>query len=256
MEVLGISPIQRLVVPRVLAMTVTAVVLNGLATVSVSAAATSSTSSSRAGRRALRRELLRDRAGLRHRRVRAQGRAVRLHRRRRRGLPRAQPAAGREGVGGDAVNQAVVISFVLVFLINLVLTALYLQIVPPKGGSDEHVFRHPGPACDARTARPARGAGRPAVALRPGDRMDPADDPPLPQGDRAAAGRGQFRVGRVDRHPRHRGGHGSAVAVRRLTRRTAGLPRARLAGRRGPDRVHHRVLQHPRHRPRSWRRRP
>jgi phospholipid/cholesterol/gamma-HCH transport system permease protein len=31
------------------------------------------------------------------------------------------------------VNQSVVISFVLVFMINLVLTALYLQIVPPKG---------------------------------------------------------------------------------------------------------------------------
>lgn len=31
------------------------------------------------------------------------------------------------------MNQAVVISFVLVFLINLVLTALYLELVPPKG---------------------------------------------------------------------------------------------------------------------------
>jgi len=31
------------------------------------------------------------------------------------------------------VNQSVVISFVLVFLINLVVTALYLELVPPKG---------------------------------------------------------------------------------------------------------------------------
>ena len=31
------------------------------------------------------------------------------------------------------MNQSVVISFVLVFLINLVLTALYLELVPPKG---------------------------------------------------------------------------------------------------------------------------
>jgi phospholipid/cholesterol/gamma-HCH transport system permease protein len=31
------------------------------------------------------------------------------------------------------VNQSVVISFVLVFLINLVLTGLYLELVPPKG---------------------------------------------------------------------------------------------------------------------------
>jgi len=31
------------------------------------------------------------------------------------------------------VNQSVVISFVLVFLINLVVTGLYLELVPPKG---------------------------------------------------------------------------------------------------------------------------
>jgi phospholipid/cholesterol/gamma-HCH transport system permease protein len=31
------------------------------------------------------------------------------------------------------VNQSVVISFVLVFMINLVLTGLYLELVPPKG---------------------------------------------------------------------------------------------------------------------------
>ena len=42
------------------------------------------------------------------------------------------PAGGPKGVG-DAVNQAVVITFLLLFLINLVLTGIYLQIVPPKG---------------------------------------------------------------------------------------------------------------------------
>jgi phospholipid/cholesterol/gamma-HCH transport system permease protein len=42
------------------------------------------------------------------------------------------PPPGAKGVG-DAVNQSVVISFVLVFLINLVMTSLYLQLVPPKG---------------------------------------------------------------------------------------------------------------------------
>lgn len=42
------------------------------------------------------------------------------------------PAGGPKGVG-DAVNQAVVITFLLLFLINLVITAIYLQIVPPKG---------------------------------------------------------------------------------------------------------------------------
>ncbi|KAA9152310.1 ABC transporter permease [Amycolatopsis acidicola] len=41
------------------------------------------------------------------------------------------PAGGPKGVG-DAVNQAVVITFLLLFLVNVVLTALYLQLVPAK----------------------------------------------------------------------------------------------------------------------------
>ena len=42
------------------------------------------------------------------------------------------PPPGPKGVG-DAVNKSVASSFVLVFLINLVVTALYLEVVPPKG---------------------------------------------------------------------------------------------------------------------------
>ena len=42
------------------------------------------------------------------------------------------PSGGPKGVG-DAVNQAVVITFLLLFLINLVVTAFYLQLVPPRG---------------------------------------------------------------------------------------------------------------------------
>ncbi|RKT81978.1 phospholipid/cholesterol/gamma-HCH transport system permease protein [Saccharopolyspora antimicrobica] len=42
------------------------------------------------------------------------------------------PSGGPKGVG-DAVNQAVVSTFLLLFLINLVLTGIYLQLVPPKG---------------------------------------------------------------------------------------------------------------------------
>ncbi|WP_020495409.1 MlaE family ABC transporter permease [Sciscionella marina] len=42
------------------------------------------------------------------------------------------PSGGPKGVG-DAVNQAVVITFLLLFLINVVVTAVYLKIVPPKG---------------------------------------------------------------------------------------------------------------------------
>jgi phospholipid/cholesterol/gamma-HCH transport system permease protein len=39
---------------------------------------------------------------------------------------------GAQGVG-DGVNQSVIASFVLLFLVNAFLTALYFQLVPPKG---------------------------------------------------------------------------------------------------------------------------
>lgn len=42
------------------------------------------------------------------------------------------PRQGPKGVG-DAVNESVVITFILLFLVNLVVTTLYLQIVPAKG---------------------------------------------------------------------------------------------------------------------------
>jgi len=41
-------------------------------------------------------------------------------------------AGGPKGVG-DAVNQSVVITFLLLFFVNFVITAVYLQIVPAKG---------------------------------------------------------------------------------------------------------------------------
>src|SRR5665811_1958130 len=40
---------------------------------------------------------------------------------------------GPKGVG-DAVNEAVVISFMLLFVVNFVMSAIYLQLVPPKTG--------------------------------------------------------------------------------------------------------------------------
>lgn len=42
------------------------------------------------------------------------------------------PAAGPKGVG-DAVNQSVVVTFLLLFAANFVITTLYLQLVPAKG---------------------------------------------------------------------------------------------------------------------------
>ena len=40
---------------------------------------------------------------------------------------------GPKGVG-DAVNESVVITFLLLFVANFVLSVIYLQVVPPKGG--------------------------------------------------------------------------------------------------------------------------
>ncbi|GAA1243940.1 ABC transporter permease [Prauserella halophila] len=43
------------------------------------------------------------------------------------------PPPGPKGVG-DAVNQSVVITFLLLFVVNTVMTLIYLQLVPPKLG--------------------------------------------------------------------------------------------------------------------------
>ena len=134
LEVLGISPIQRLVVPRVLAMVVVAVVLNGLASVvgvaggyffnvvvqgGTPGAYLASFSTIAQVSDIVVSEIKAALFGL------AVGIVAAY-----RGL---NPPPGPKGVGA-AVNQTVVISFVLVFLINLVVTAIYLQLVPAKGG--------------------------------------------------------------------------------------------------------------------------
>jgi len=133
MEVLGISPIQRLVVPRVLAAMVVATLLNGLVSVVgvaggyffnvilqggtpgaylASFGALAQVEDFWSGEiKALIFGLI---AGIvaSYKGLRAGG--------------------GPKGVG-DAVNQSVVITFLLLFAVNFVLTALYFQIVPPKG---------------------------------------------------------------------------------------------------------------------------
>jgi phospholipid/cholesterol/gamma-HCH transport system permease protein len=40
---------------------------------------------------------------------------------------------GPKGVG-DAVNRSVVITFMLLFAANFIITAIYFQVVPQKGG--------------------------------------------------------------------------------------------------------------------------
>ncbi len=42
------------------------------------------------------------------------------------------PKGGPKGVG-DAVNQSVVVTFMLLFCVNFIMTAVYFQLVPQKG---------------------------------------------------------------------------------------------------------------------------
>jgi phospholipid/cholesterol/gamma-HCH transport system permease protein len=133
MEVLGIDPVQRLVVPRVLGMMLVALLLNGLVSVVgicggyffnvllqggtpgaylASFSALAQLPDLWIGEfKALIFGLL---AGV-----------IAAYK----GL---NPKGGPKGVG-DAVNQSVVITFLVLFFVNLLLTLVYLQVVPAKG---------------------------------------------------------------------------------------------------------------------------
>ena len=133
MQVLGIDPIQRLVVPRVLGSMLVAVLLNGLVSVVgvaggyffnvvlqggtpgaylASFGALAQVEDFWSGEaKALVFGLI---AG-----VVASYKGLRA-------------GGGPKGVG-DAVNQSVVITFLLLFAVNFVMTAIYFQLVPPKG---------------------------------------------------------------------------------------------------------------------------
>jgi len=132
MEVLGISPIQRLVVPRVFASIIVAVLLNGLVSVvgvcggyffnviiqhGTPGAYLSSFTALAQIQDLFAGEFKAAIFGLIAALVAAY-----------KGL---NPGAGPKGVG-DAVNQSVIITFMLLFLTNFILTAIYFQIVPQK----------------------------------------------------------------------------------------------------------------------------
>jgi phospholipid/cholesterol/gamma-HCH transport system permease protein len=133
MEVLGISPVQRLVVPRVLACMLVSAALNGLVSVVGVAGGyffnvilQHGTPGAYLASFSALAQLPDLYAG--------EIKAVIF------GLIAAVVASykglnaggGPKGVG-DAVNQSVVITFMLLFAVNFVLTAAYFQIVPPKG---------------------------------------------------------------------------------------------------------------------------
>jgi phospholipid/cholesterol/gamma-HCH transport system permease protein len=132
MEVLGISPIQRLVVPRVLAAMLVALLLNGVVSVvGVSGGYVFNVvvQGGTPGAYLASFSALAQLPDLWISEIKAVifgaiAGVVAAYR----GL---NPGGGPKGVG-DAVNQSVVITFVLLFVVNFVLTAVYLQIVPPK----------------------------------------------------------------------------------------------------------------------------
>ncbi|GDY29765.1 MlaE family ABC transporter permease [Gandjariella thermophila] len=133
MEVLGVSPIHRLIVPRVLAAVVVSMLLNGLVSVVgvlggyffnvVMQGGTPGAYLASFNALAQLPDLwVSEFKALIYGFVAGIVAAYR-------GL---NPSSGPKGVG-DAVNQAVVVTFLLLFLVNVVITGIYLQIVPAKG---------------------------------------------------------------------------------------------------------------------------
>jgi phospholipid/cholesterol/gamma-HCH transport system permease protein len=133
MEVLGVSPVHRLVVPRVLAATSVAVLLNGMVSVVGVAGGyffNVVLQGGTPGAYVASFAALAQLPDLWVSELKAMifgflAGVVASYR----GL---HPRGGPKGVG-DAVNQSVVITFLLLFLVNAVITAVYLRIVPSKG---------------------------------------------------------------------------------------------------------------------------
>nr|WP_221333293.1 ABC transporter permease [Nocardia transvalensis] len=133
MEVLGIDPVQRLVVPRVLGMMLVAVLLNGLVSVVgiaggygfnvlLQGGTPGSYLASFSALAQLPDLWIGEIKALIFGLIAGVIAAYKgLH-----------PKGGPKGVG-DAVNQSVVITFLVLFFVNLVLTLVYLQVVPAKG---------------------------------------------------------------------------------------------------------------------------
>ena len=134
MQVLGIDPVQRLVVPRVIASMLVSVLLNGLVSVVGVAGGYLFNVVMQGGT-----------PGAYLASFQALGQLSDLAAGEIKALVFGAVAAlvasykgmtaggGPKGVG-DAVNQSVVITFMLLFLTNFIITAIYFQVVPQKGG--------------------------------------------------------------------------------------------------------------------------
>ena len=151
MEVLGISPVQRLVVPRVLACMLVSTLLNGLVSVVGVAGGYFFNVILQGGTPGAYLASFSALAQLPTSDRRDQGPDLRPHRRHGGELQGPERRGGPKGVG-DAVNQSVVITFLLLFFVNFVITAVYFQLVPPKGVSEHGPLRASasgGTACAA-----------------------------------------------------------------------------------------------------------
>ncbi|MGB3773598.1 MAG: ABC transporter permease [Rhodococcus sp. (in: high G+C Gram-positive bacteria)] len=134
MRVLGIDPVQRLVVPRVLAMILVALLLNGLVSVIGIAGGYFFNVILQGGTPGAYLASFSTLAQLPDLWV-GELKAVVF------GLIAGiiasykglNPNPGPKGVG-EAVNQTVVITFLILFFANLIMTLVYLQVVPAKGG--------------------------------------------------------------------------------------------------------------------------
>ncbi len=133
MEVLGISPVQRLVVPRVLACMLVSVALNGLVCVVGVMGGYFFNVILQGGTPGA---YLASFSALAQLPDLYQGEVKALMFGIIAGVVAAykglNAGGGPKGVG-DAVNQSVVITFLLLFFVNFVVTAVYFQIVPAKG---------------------------------------------------------------------------------------------------------------------------
>jgi phospholipid/cholesterol/gamma-HCH transport system permease protein len=132
MEVLGISPIQRLVVPRVLACMLVAVLLNGLVSVVGVAGGyffNVMIQGGTPGAYLASFTALAQLADLWTSEIKALlfGMVAAIVA----SYKGVTAGGGPKGVG-DAVNQSVVITFMLLFVINFVVSAIYFQVVPQK----------------------------------------------------------------------------------------------------------------------------
>lgn len=133
MEVLGIDPVQRLVVPRVLGMMLVALLMNGLVSVVGIAGGYFFNVGLQGGTPGAYLASFSALAQLPDLWIGEIKAAIF-------GLVAAviasykglHPKGGPKGVG-DAVNQSVVITFLVLFFLNLILTLIYLQVVPAKG---------------------------------------------------------------------------------------------------------------------------